>query len=43
MRASGEAVGVSVLVCLTAPQKIDVGGNLVPVDQISKIIGGVPL
>ena len=44
MRASGEAVGVTMLgVFDRTTKKIDVSGNLVPVNQISKIIGGLPL
>ncbi len=44
MRASGEAVGVTMLgVFDRTTKKIDVSGNLVPVNQISKIIGRLPL
>ena len=44
IRASGEAVGVTMLgVFDRTTKKIDVSGNLVPVNQISKIIGGLPL
>ena len=44
MRASGEAVGVTMLgVFDRATKKIDVSGNLVPVNQISKLLGGLPL
>ena len=44
MRASGEAVGVTMLgVYNRTTKKIDVSGNLVPVNQISKIIGRLPL
>jgi hypothetical protein len=44
MRASGEAVGVTMLgVFDRATKKVDVSGNLVPVNQISNIIGGLPL
>ena len=44
MRASGEAVGVTMLGLFDrTTKKIDVSGNLVPVSQISKIIGRLPL
>ena len=44
MRASGEAVGVTMLgVFDRVTKKVDVSGNLVPVNQISKMIGGLPL
>ena len=44
MKASGEAVGVMMIgVFDRTTKKIDVSGNLVPVNQISKIIGGLPL
>ena len=44
IRASGEAVGVTMLGFFDrTTKKIDVSGNLVPVNQISKIIGGLPL
>jgi hypothetical protein len=44
MKASGKAVGVTMLgVYDRATKKVDVSGNLVPVNQISKLIGKVPL
>ncbi|MDC3234851.1 DUF3971 domain-containing protein [Candidatus Puniceispirillum sp.] len=44
MRASGEAVGVTMLgVFDRTTKKIDVSGNLVPVNQISKMIARLPL
>ena len=44
MRASGEAVGVTMLgVFDRTTKKIDVSGNLVPVNQISKLISRLPL
>ena len=44
MRASGEAVGVTMLgVFDRITKKVDISGNLVPVNQISKIFGGLPL
>jgi hypothetical protein len=44
IKAGGEAVGVTMLgVFDRTTKKIDVSGNLVPVNQISKIIGGLPL
>jgi hypothetical protein len=44
MKASGEAVGVTMLgVYDRATKKVDVSGNLVPVNQISKLLGKVPL
>jgi len=44
MKASGEAVGVTMLgVFDRASKKIDVSGNLVPVNHISKLLGGLPL
>ena len=44
MKASGEAVGVTMLgVYDRATKKVDVSGNLVPVNQISKFLGKVPL
>ena len=44
MKASGEAVGVTMLgVYNRATKKVDVSGNLVPVNQISKLLGKVPL
>jgi len=44
MKASGEAVGVTMLgVYDRATKKVDVSGNLVPVNQISKLLGKVPV
>ncbi len=44
MKASGEAVGVNMLgVYDRVTKKVDVSGNLVPVNQISKLLGKVPL
>jgi hypothetical protein len=44
MKASGEAVGVTMLgVYDRATKRVDVSGNLVPVNQISKLLGKVPL
>ena len=44
MKASGEAVGVTMLgVYDRATKKVDVSGNLVPVNQISKLFGKVPV
>ena len=44
MKASGEAVGVTMLgVYDRATKKVDVSGNLVPVNQISELLGKVPL
>jgi hypothetical protein len=44
MKASGEAVGVTMLgVYDRATKKVDVSGNLVPMNQISKFLGKVPL
>ncbi|MDC1408853.1 AsmA-like C-terminal domain-containing protein, partial [Candidatus Puniceispirillum sp.] len=44
MKASGEAVGVTMLgVYNRATKKVYVSGNLVPVNQISKFLGKVPL
>ncbi|MFL2845566.1 MAG: AsmA-like C-terminal domain-containing protein [Candidatus Puniceispirillaceae bacterium] len=44
IRAGGEAVGVTMLgVFDRITKKVDVIGNLVPVNQISKIIGGLPV
>ncbi len=44
IRAGGEAVGVTMLgVFDRITKKVEVSGNLVPVNQISKIIGGLPL
>lgn len=44
MRASGEAVGVTMLGRYNrVSKKVDVSGNLVPVNQISKILGDLPI
>ena len=44
MKASGEAVGVTMLgVYDRATKKVDVSGNLLPVNQISKLLGKVPV
>ena len=44
MKASGEAVGVTMLgVYDRATKKVDVSGNLVPMNQISKLLGKVPV
>ena len=44
MKASGAAVGVNMLgVYDRATKKVDVSGNLVPVNQISKLLGKLPL
>ena len=44
MKASGEAVGVTMLgIYDRATKKVDVSGNLVPVHQISELLGKVPL
>jgi hypothetical protein len=44
MKASGEAVGVTMLgVYDRATKKVDVSGNLVPVNQVSELLGKVPL
>ncbi len=44
IRAGGEAVGVTMLgVFDRITKNVEVSGNLVPVNQISKIIGGLPV
>ena len=44
MKASGDAVGVTMLgVYDRATKKVDVSGNLVPINQISNFLGEVPI
>ena len=43
LKASGDAVAVSMVGVYDRAKQVDVGGNLVPVSQISNIVGKLPL